>query len=221
MRQRKRVFDAVGAAASLIVLTPILLLVAVVIWVDDPGPVFFRHTRVGRHGRLFRMWKFRTMETDAEERGGPLTIGRDPRLTRIGRVLRARKLDELPQLLNVLSGDMSLVGPRPESPKFVEFYDGEQRRVLDLMPGITDPAAVRYCDLPNLLDRAADPEQFYVQQIMPDKIRMHLAYADRATIVSDLCVLAQTFRCCIMGPGRNGDAAAASRRWPARSASTD
>lgn len=213
MSWQKRVFDVVVAAAGLVVLSPLFALVAVAIRVDDPGPVFFRHTRVGRGGERFRMWKFRTMTVDAERRGGPLTVGSDPRITRMGRVLRARKLDELPQLLNVLSGRMSLVGPRPESPKYVELYDGEQRPVLELTPGITDPAAIRYSDLPTLLDRASDPEQFYVEQIMPDKIRLHLSYASRATFVSDLRVLGQTVRCLVGIRSGAGDATADPNVW--------
>jgi lipopolysaccharide/colanic/teichoic acid biosynthesis glycosyltransferase len=197
MRWSKRALDLVAAVIGLIVFGPLLLLIAVAIRLDDPGPVFFAHTRVGRGGRCFRMWKFRTMKTDAERCGGPLTVHADPRVTQVGRLLRAYKLDELPQLLNVLIGNMSLVGPRPEAPEFVNFHDGQQRRVLKLMPGITDPAAIHYSNLSTLLASATDPKAFYLEKIRPDKVRRHLEYATRATTWSDLRVVVQTVRCIV------------------------
>ena len=197
MRWSKRAVDLVLAVVGITVFAPLLLLIAVAIRFDDPGPVFFAHTRVGRDGRRFRMWKFRTMKTDAERCGGPLTVHADPRVTRVGRLLRAYKLDELPQLLNVVIGNMSLVGPRPETPEFVDLHDRMQCRVLKLMPGITDPAAIRYSDLPTLLSSATDPKAFYLEKIRPDKVRRHLEYAARATTWSDLRVVVQTVSCIV------------------------
>jgi lipopolysaccharide/colanic/teichoic acid biosynthesis glycosyltransferase len=154
--------------------------------------VFFRQERVGRAGRAFRVWKFRTMVPDAERRGGALTVGDDPRTTRVGRWLRDSKVDELPQLFNVLAGEMSLVGPRPEVPRYVARYSADQRRVLDLVPGITDPASIAYSRESELLARAADPERYYVTAVMPDKIRINLTYAAHANRWTDLKVVLET-----------------------------
>lgn len=188
----KRVLDVLGAGIGLLLLCPVFAVVAVLIKLDDGGPVYFLQTRIGRGGRPFRMLKFRTMTVDAEQRGGSLTIGEDPRITRLGRILRASKLDELPQLVNVLAGQMSLVGPRPELPKYVAFYDASQRRVLDLRPGITDPASIVYRHESTLLGGSSDPEALYMHTILPDKIRINLEYAGRATIFSDLAVIVRT-----------------------------
>ncbi|MGH7504213.1 MAG: sugar transferase, partial [Longimicrobiales bacterium] len=146
MTRTKRLLDLVLAIAGLLVLWPVFLGIAAAIKLDDRGPVFFRQTRVGRHGRPFRIWKFRTMVPRAEQLGSPITVDGDARVTRAGARLRACKADELPQLFNILAGEMSLVGPRPELPRYVEGYTDEQRRVLELMPGITDPASLRYRD---------------------------------------------------------------------------
>ncbi|HEX9886639.1 MAG TPA: sugar transferase, partial [Longimicrobiales bacterium] len=140
----------------------------------------------------FRIWKFRSMAADAERTGRPLTVGDDPRVTRVGRWLRAWKLDELPQLLNVVRGEMSLVGPRPEVPRYVELYTLEQSRVLDLTPGITDPASIRYRNEAEALERADDPEAAYIDTLMPEKIRLNLEYGDVATVWSDLRVILRT-----------------------------
>ncbi|HET6518817.1 MAG TPA: sugar transferase [Geminicoccaceae bacterium] len=193
----KRALDLLGASAGLLLLlAPAALAVALAVKLDDGGPVFFRQTRIGRHGVPFRIWKFRTMVVDAGRRGGPLTVGRDPRVTRVGRVLRRTKLDELPQLLNVLAGGMSLVGPRPELPEYVRLYTPGQRRVLDLMPGMTDPASIAFRHEADLLARAADPERFYVERIMPEKIRLNLAHAARGGgVPSDLRVILATAIC--------------------------
>src|SRR5438094_3525384 len=188
----KRLFDVGATIAALFVLWPVLLIVALLIKLDDGGSVFFRQERVGHAGRRFRVWKFRTMIPDAERRGGALTVGQDPRTTRVGRWLRRSKLDELPQLFNVLAGDMSLVGPRPEVPRYVARYSAEQRRVLDLVPGITDPASIAYRRESELLARAPDPERYYVTAVMPDKIRINLTYAARATRWTDLKVVLGT-----------------------------
>jgi len=174
------------------VLWPAFLVIAVLIKLDDGGAVFFRQLRVGRYGREFRVWKFRTMIARAEQCGGPLTVGDDPRITRVGRWLRHSKLDELPQLFNVLAGQMSLVGPRPEVPHYVALYTPDQRRVLDLVPGITDPASIAYRDESALLAQAPDWERQYIEVIMPEKIRLNLAYAARATQWKDFLVVVVT-----------------------------
>ncbi len=196
MTRVKRVMDVCGSLLGLLVLTPLFLLVAVAIAVDvrdgAGGPVLFAQDRVGRDGVSFRMWKFRTMRVNAERAGAPLTVGADPRITRVGRWLRRLKLDELPQLYNVLRGEMSLVGPRPEVPRYVELYSDAQRAVLGLVPGITDPASIRFRDEASELARAADPERFYIEEIMPEKIRLNLEYAGRATPWSDLRVVLST-----------------------------
>jgi lipopolysaccharide/colanic/teichoic acid biosynthesis glycosyltransferase len=189
---RKRVFDLFWSALGLGILTPVLLLIALAIRLEDGGPAFFRQIRVGRGGRTFRIWKFRTMSVDAENRGRSITVGDDPRITRVGRLLRAAKLDELPQLLNVLSGEMSLVGPRPEVPKYVALYDESERPVLDLRPGITDLASIKYRHEGELLARSPDPDGMYVKEILPDKIRINLNYAAWAGLWTDFLVILAT-----------------------------
>lgn len=188
----KRLFDLCWTLPGLLVLWPAFLVIALLIKLDDGGLVFFRQVRVGRSGRAFRVWKFRTMIAHAEQLGAPLTVGEDPRTTRFGRWLRRSKLDELPQLFNVLAGEMSLVGPRPEVPRYVALYSPDERRVLDLMPGITDPASIAYRHENDLLARAPDPERHYISVILPAKIRINLDYAARATRWTDLVVLLDT-----------------------------
>ena len=192
MTPAKRLFDLAAAGTGLLVLAPLLAAIAAVILVEDGRPVFFRQERVGRDGRPFRIWKFRTMVRDAGRRGMAITVGRDPRITRIGHWLRRFKLDELPQLWNVVRGEMSLVGPRPEVPRYVALYTPEQRRVLALVPGITDPASIAYRDEAALLAESDDPERLYVERIMPDKIRINLDYAARRSLWSDLRVILET-----------------------------
>ncbi len=188
----KRLFDIVGSAVGLILLAPLFWLIALVVRFSDGGPVFYRQERVGRHGRRFRIWKFRTMVVGADRQGRAITVGEDARITPVGYWLRKLKLDELPQLINVLVGEMSFVGPRPEVPKYVALYDDRQRRVLAVQPGITDPASIRYRNESELLAKADDPERHYVETIMPNKIRLNLAYAARATLWSDIGVIFQT-----------------------------
>jgi lipopolysaccharide/colanic/teichoic acid biosynthesis glycosyltransferase len=189
----KRVFDVTCALVGLLILSPVLLLVMLWIRLDSPGPVFFRQVRVGRGGTPFRIWKFRTMVPDADKRAMQITVGRDPRITRSGELLRKFKLDELPQLLNVVSGEMSLVGPRPEVQRYVDLYTPEQRRVLDVKPGITDPASIKYRDESEVLAEASDPERTYIEEIMPEKIRINLDYAAKANVWTDVGVIFQTF----------------------------
>ena len=188
----KRLFDLSWAVLGLAILALPLALIALLVAVTSRGPVFFRQERIGRGGRPFRIWKFRTMVVDAERLGAQITVGRDPRITRIGSWLRATKIDELPQLLNVLGGEMSFVGPRPEVPKYVALYTDDQRRVLDLRPGITDEASLKYRDESEQLARESDPHRAYVERIMPDKVRINLAYAERANIWTDTLVIIKT-----------------------------
>lgn len=190
-RPGKRLFDLVWALVGLLLLWPVFLLIAGLIRLDDGGPVFYRQERVGLGGRPFRIWKFRTMVANAEQLGTLLTVAADPRLTRVGRWLRRVKLDELPQLFNVVTGDMSLVGPRPEVPRYVAHYSAEQRSVLNLVPGITDPAAVANWDESAAL-AGADPERAYLERLLPEKISLSLEYARRATVRSDFVVILKT-----------------------------
>lgn len=189
----KRLFDLLVATAALALLWPLLLAVALWIKLDSPGPVFFRQERVGRHGRLFRIHKFRTMVADAPARGAPLTVGADPRITRAGRWLRGARLDELPQLLDVLAGTMSLVGPRPEVPRYVAHYPPALReRVLSVPPGITDPSSLAFIDEAELLARADDPEREYIEVVLPRKLAAAADYAQHASVWTDLKVLLRT-----------------------------
>ncbi len=189
----KRLFDLTLSAIGLVLLAPVFLAIAVWIRLDSPGPVLFRQERVGRHGRPFFIRKFRTMQADAPARGPQITVGADPRITRSGRWLRHSKLDELPQLWNVLLGDMSLVGPRPEVPKYVAMYPDDVRRaVLSVRPGITDLASLEYRDESAQLAQAADPERVYVEQIMPAKLALSIRYVREASLIGDLRLLLAT-----------------------------
>ena len=172
---------------------PLFVIVALLIKIEDGGPVFFVQKRIGYKGKAFYMWKFRTMVIDAEKKGGLITVGKDPRITRIGYYLRKFKLDEFPQLFNVLKGEMSLVGPRPEVEKYVMLYNSEQREVLNLIPGMTDPASIKYVNENEILAQADDPEKVYIEQVMPEKIRLNLEYAEKATCCSDFLIIIKTF----------------------------
>jgi lipopolysaccharide/colanic/teichoic acid biosynthesis glycosyltransferase len=185
--------DLVIAAAGLLLLTPVLLCAALAIKLDSRGPVLFRQERVGRLGVPFRIHKFRTMVPNAPQLGLPLTVGDDARITRVGAWLRARRIDELPQLIDVLLGHMSLVGPRPEVPRWVARYPQALReRVLSVRPGITDPSTLQFADEAEQLARATDAEREYVDMILPRKLAIAAEYAERATLWSDVRVLAQT-----------------------------
>ena len=188
----KRLVDTVGAYCGLVVCIPLFVVIAVLIKLDSPGPVLFRQVRVGRGFRQFCLYKFRTMVQDDPRNGGPLTIGEDPRITRIGRVLRQLKLDELPQLVNVLKGDMSLVGPRPEMPYYVEKFKEDYQDVLTVRPGLTDLASLKYIDEQALLGKATKPEDEYTTKILPEKIRLEKLYIEHASLVFDLAVIVQT-----------------------------
>ena len=189
----KRLFDVLSALLGLLVFGLPMLAVAAWIRLDSAGPVFFRQERVGRHGKVFRIHKFRTMTVDAEQRGPLLTVGVDARVTRVGRVLRANRLDELPQFLDVLAGEMSLVGPRPDVPRYVELWPPALReRVLAVRPGITDPASLKFRDEATLLAQAADPEREYVDVILPRKLALAADYADHASLWTDLAVIVRS-----------------------------
>jgi lipopolysaccharide/colanic/teichoic acid biosynthesis glycosyltransferase len=189
----KRIFDLLFSAAALVLLAPVFLLIALAIRWDSAGPVLFRQERVGRGGRVFRIRKFRTMVVDAPARGPAITIGQDSRITRVGAWLRRTKLDELPQLLDVLRGDMSLVGPRPEVPQYVALYPADLReRVLSVRPGITDPVSLKLADEASVLAASADPERTYREELLPAKLREAVAYAEQASLWSDLRIIAAT-----------------------------
>jgi len=189
----KRLFDILASLTGLALLLLPGLLLALWIKLDSAGPVFFRQERVGRFGRGFRIHKFRTMRVDAERIGGPLTVGADARVTRVGRLLRAHRLDELPQLIDVLRGDMSLVGPRPEVPRYVALYPAALReQVLAVRPGITDPASLAFRGEATQLAAAADPEREYVEVILPRKLALAADYAARANLWTDLGVVARS-----------------------------
>jgi lipopolysaccharide/colanic/teichoic acid biosynthesis glycosyltransferase len=191
----KRLFDVIVAALGLLLLSPLLIAIALWIKLDSPGPVFFRQERVGRGGVLFRIHKFRSMRADAPLAGSQLTVGADTRITRAGQLLRRTKLDELPQLIDVLAGSMSLVGPRPEVPRYVALYPAALRdKVLSVRPGITDPASIEYRDESALLARAADPERVYIEQIMPAKLRCAASYVDRMSLANDVRLIGATLR---------------------------
>jgi len=188
----KRTFDVTVSVLGLLLLLPLLAAIGVMILAIDGPPIFFRQERIGYRRKPFRIWKFRTMIPNAEASGIPLTVGHDPRVTRSGRWLRKTKLDELPQLLNVLVGEMSFVGPRPEVERYVNHYTDEQCRVLDFVPGITDAASIRYRDESQRLQRESNPERTYLEAIVPEKIRLNLEYARQANVLRDFGIIMRT-----------------------------
>jgi lipopolysaccharide/colanic/teichoic acid biosynthesis glycosyltransferase len=191
----KRLFDLLCASFGLLLLSPLFLALALWVKLDSRGPVFFRQQRVGRDGALFFIHKFRTMRADAAEFGPQLTVGLDARITRAGHKLRRSKLDELPQLLDVLAGHMSLVGPRPEVPRYVAHYPAALRdKVLSVRPGITDLASIEYRDESTLLAQAVDPERTYIEHILPHKLRCAAHYVDHHTLWGDVRLIAATLR---------------------------
>lgn len=189
----KRVTDYVIAGLGLLLLAPLMGVIAILIKLDSPGSVFFAHERVGRYGRKFKVLKFRTMVQDAPRLGGAITAGHDPRITRVGRFLRATKLDELPQLWNVLKGEMSLVGPRPEVEKYVQLYPEEARQlILSVPPGITGLTQIRYRHEERLLAQQSDPEKHYCEVLLPQKIASDIEYVKTRGALTDLRLLVQT-----------------------------
>jgi lipopolysaccharide/colanic/teichoic acid biosynthesis glycosyltransferase len=199
----KRAFDLSFSIVGLLFLSPVFGLLAVAVKLSDGGPVFYRQQRVGQGGLLFAILKFRSMVVNAEQVGLSVTKEGDPRVTRIGRFMRKTKLDELPQLWNVLRGDMSFVGPRPEVPRYVEKYTTEQKRVLALKPGITDLATLEFRNEEELLRTAADTEKFYLEYCVPRKIELNLAYAKTANVREDIKIIIRTLL--PQGAGRKGE----------------
>jgi lipopolysaccharide/colanic/teichoic acid biosynthesis glycosyltransferase len=188
----KRAFDVVAALIGLILLLPVFAIVALWIKLDSSGPVFFQQSRVGKHGVLFRILKFRTMMVDAEAKG-QITVGVDPRVTRIGHVIRRLKIDELPQLVNVLRGEMSLVGPRPEVPRYVARYpEGIRQIVLSVLPGITDWASIEFREESTILAEASDPERSYIEEILPIKLEYCVRYVRERDFMMDLKIILLT-----------------------------
>jgi lipopolysaccharide/colanic/teichoic acid biosynthesis glycosyltransferase len=191
----KRGFDVVASGAGLVVLSPLFFVIAIAVRLNSRGPVFYRARRVGRHGKEFLLYKFRSMITDADQIGPGITSAQDNRITSVGRFLRRTKLDELPQLINVVRGEMSLVGPRPEDPRYVELYTPEQREILRYRPGITSMASFTYRNEEQLLS-GDDWERMYVDQVMPAKLTIDLEYARRANLFTDVWLILRTVFSC-------------------------
>ena len=190
----KRIFDIVASGIGLILLSPLFVILAIWIKCDSIGPVFYKQVRVGRNNMDFQLFKFRSMRVGSDKKGLITVGGHDPRITRSGYYIRKYKLDEFPQLINVFKGEMSLVGPRPEVRKYVDMYTEEQMHVLDVRPGITDLASIRYRNENELLERVNDPDKYYVEVIMPDKLRINLEYVARHSFTFDIRLIFQTFR---------------------------
>lgn len=188
----KRAFDIIVSFLILVVLSPFLLLLAAAIKLDSRGPVFYRQVRVGRYNRDFKIFKFRTMVQDADRVGPPLTVGDDPRVTRVGRLIRKLRLDEFSQLLNVLDGSMSLVGPRPEVRKYVDVYTPEYMATLLVRPGVTATSSIAFKDEDKLLNSGANPEEIYVKQILPPKMELNLQYIKKISVWNDIKIMFQT-----------------------------
>lgn len=189
----KRLFDIIASGLGLIILSPLFLILAIWIKLDSKGPIFYRQIRVGKNNRDFRIYKFRSMRVGSDK-GSLVTIGgHDPRITRSGFYIRKYKLDELPQLINVFIGDMSLVGPRPEVRHYVDYWTPEQMHVLDVRPGITDPASIKYRNENELMEQAADPERFYIEVIMQEKLKLYLDYVRTRSFFKDILLILKTF----------------------------
>lgn len=189
----KRLFDILLSGIGLLIISPLFLIVAIWIKLDSPGPIFYRQVRVGRYNKDFRIFKFRSMRIGSDK-GSLVTIGgKDPRITRSGYFIRKFKIDELPQLINVLVGDMSLVGPRPEVRHYVNYWTEEQMHILDVRPGITDPASIKFRNENELLAQAEDPEKYYIEVIMQEKIKLYLQYVKNHNFLYDIKLIFQTF----------------------------
>lgn len=194
----KRLFDIFFSLSGLVFLSPLLILIMIIIKADSKGNVFYIQKRVGKGNKDFRLFKFRSMRNDSD-RSGLLTVGnKDPRITSSGYYLRKYKLDEIPQLYNVLKGEMSFVGPRPEVRKYVELYNKEQMKVLDVQPGITDLASVKYRNENELLAGSDEPEKLYTKEIMPDKLKINLEYISDRSLVKDIRIIIQTLKAVII-----------------------
>jgi len=190
----KRSFDIFFSFFGLIILSPIFLLIFVLVKTDSKGPVIYKQTRVGKDGKDFSVLKFRSMKQDSESKGLLTVGGKDPRITKTGYFIRKYKLDELPQIINVLKGEMSFVGPRPEVRKYVLLYDEVQKKVLNVKPGITDVASIKYRNENELLEGSDDPESFYIKEIMPVKLKMNLEYINDRSFFKDIKVILNTLK---------------------------
>jgi lipopolysaccharide/colanic/teichoic acid biosynthesis glycosyltransferase len=188
----KRLFDVIFSFLGLILLAPLFVIVAVLIKLESRGTVFFVQERIGKDFKPFSIYKFRSMINDAFEKGPPVTIGNDERITRIGKLLRRTKIDELPQLINILCGDMSFVGPRPELKKYVEMFRSDYEKLLEVRPGITDPASIKFSDEASMLSSSEDWEKKYVSIILPEKIKLALEYVENHNIFLDLRLIFRT-----------------------------
>ncbi|MCH4239787.1 MAG: sugar transferase [Oscillospiraceae bacterium] len=191
----KRIFDVAVSLVMLILLSPVLLVTAAAVKLDSHGPVFYRQVRVGRYGQDFRIFKFRTMVQDADKKGLAITVGEDPRITRVGRAIRKCRLDEFAQLLNVLNGTMSFVGPRPEVPKYVDAYTDAYLATLLVRPGVTAPSSIHFRNEDEILAASTDdPEKTYIEQILPTKMKLNLDYLDSISVWNDIKVMFQTVK---------------------------
>ncbi|MDY3828331.1 MAG: sugar transferase [Clostridium sp.] len=196
----KRFFDIIVSLIGIIILGIFLIIISIIIKCTSEGPVFFKQIRVGKSGKEFKIFKFRTMVVNAESLGTQITIGKDKRITKIGHFLRKYKIDELPQLFNVFIGEMSFVGPRPEVPKYVAMYNETQREVLSVRPGITDLASIRYRNENEILGRAKnadEAEDMYINEIMPDKLKLNLEYIEKSNVFYDIYIIFKTIIICL------------------------
>lgn len=190
----KRLFDIVFSLLGLMILSLVLLVVAFLIKKEDGGPIFYRGVRVGRYGKLFRIFKFRTMVVDAERLGGSSTADDDPRITKIGKFIRKYKIDELPQLINVMKGEMSIVGPRPQVPWAVELYSEEEKLLITVRPGITDYASIKFKNEAEILKGSKDPDKDYLEKIAPEKLKLGLEYVNNMSLWTDLKIIFMTLK---------------------------
>ncbi len=190
----KNIFDFIFGLIGLIILSPIILIISIIVKMTSDGPVFFLQKRVGLNGKPFSIFKFRTMVDNAENEGLKITTDSDERITKVGSFLRKFKLDELPQIFNILNGDMSFVGPRPEVPKYVSLYTLEQRRVLTVKPGVTDLASIIFKNENELLGQSEDPERTYIEKIMPEKLRINLEYVENISLFNDIRLIFKTIK---------------------------
>lgn len=188
----KRVFDLLFSFVGVLILLIPFLIISLIIVLDSRGGIFYRQVRVGKNGKDFKLFKFRSMRTNADKAGLLTVGGRDNRITRVGYYIRKYKVDELPQLINVLLGDMSLVGPRPEVRKYVDMYNAEQLKVLSVKPGITDYASIEYSNENEILGKAADPEKVYIEEIMPAKLKLNMKYIEQQGVLTDLKIIFST-----------------------------
>ena len=189
----KRIFDIISSLFGLILLAPFMIIIAILIKIDSKGPVFFKQVRVTKNGREFKIFKYRTMRVGSDKYS-QITVGKDSRITKVGDFLRKYKLDEIPQLINVLIGDMSLVGPRPEVPKYVALYTEEQREILKVRAGITDYASIEFSNENDILANETDPEKAYIEKIMPRKIELNKKYLSEISVMTDIKIILLTIK---------------------------